>query len=591
MSTPPKPSYPGVGTIVDLLELRAEREPDRTALIFLRDGETDEEPLTYGELARHARSIAVRLRERAAPGDRILLLYPPGLDFVKGIFGCLYAGMVAVPAYPPDPTRLDRSLPRLRAIAGDAQADVVLSTGALVDARELLFGDAEGLRGVSWLASDRVDPAEERAWTGATARADDLAVLQYTSGSTATPKGVMVPHRNVLSSIELRYDISRPLPDDRAVIWLPQFHDFGLFEGTFFPIFADELPRVLMSPVDFLQKPMRWLRAMTRYRAVASAGPNFAFDLCVRRARPEDLEALDLSCWDTAVIAAEPIRRATLERFAKTFAPCGFRRSAFYPCYGLAEATLVVSNRPRHAGDRLLRLDRRALGRRVVSEADAGDAGAVDVASCGHPVPGVDVRVVDPDSGAELDAGRVGEIWVKSPTRCRGYWNRPEETRRCFEARTADGEGPYLRTGDAGFVDDGEIFLTGRLKDLIIIAGRNVYPQDIEATVDAAHPALRPGCGAAVGIEVDGSEQLAVVHEVRAGSEEQVDEIVSAVRRAVSERHRETVHTVALLQPGTVPKTSSGKIQRHACREGLEGLTLACLAVSRFGHVPEAAVA
>ena len=551
-------------SFVEVLRERARRQPDERVFTFLdEEGETH---ATYRELDEGARAVAALLQRHLAPGDRALLLYPPGREYVLGFLGCLYAGVIAVPAYPPDPTRLGRTLPRLQALVADCRATAALTTSPVLDMVGFLTEEAPDLRALRWLATDALESGSADTWSAPRLSSESLAFLQYTSGSTGTPKGVMLSHHNLLHNsglIALGFDAS---PRPVGVIWLPPYHDMGLIGGILQPLYRD-IPTVLMSPLFFLQQPLRWLEAISRHGGTVSGGPNFAYELCIRKTTPEQRAALNLRSWEVAFCGAEPIRQETLERFAEAFAPAGFRREAFYPCYGLAEGTLIVSGGRRAELPVSRHFDRDALLR---GEARASEAG-VSMIGCGQPLEDQEVRIVDPETREPCAPGRIGEIWVRGSSVARGYWARPEDSERVFQARLAgSGEGPFLRTGDLGVLDGGELFVTGRRKDLLIIRGRNHYPQDIELTVERSDPALRPGCGASFSVEVDGEERLVVVHEFadRSGAEpvERAREAIARIRQAVAEQHELGTHAVVLLVPGSIPKTSSGKIQRHACR-------------------------
>ncbi|MEK7327454.1 MAG: fatty acyl-AMP ligase, partial [Chloroflexota bacterium] len=560
------PSAIEPATLVELLRRRALRQPDRRVYTFLVDGEAEEVHLTYEELDRRARRIAAVLQSHKATGERALLLYPPGLDYIAGFFGCLYAGVVAVPAYPPDPARLDRTLPRLQAMIADAQAAIVLTTSPILSLAEFIFTQAPDLGALRWLATDHLPAEAESGWREPVITRESLAFLQYTSGSTRAPRGVMLSHGNLLHNSALIHQAFTATPDEVGVIWLPPYHDMGLIGGIMQPVYGG-FACVLMSPVSFLQYPFRWLSAISRYKATVSGGPNFAYDLCARKITPEQIATLDLSNWSVAFNGAEPIRPETLKRFAETFEPCGFRWEAFYPCYGLAEATLFVSGSARNTQPLLESIQKTALTKNQVVAAGPADPDTQLLVGCGHPAIGESITIVDAESLTEAAPGHVGEIWIASPSIALGYWNQPEETAQTFGAYLADtGEGPFLRTGDLGFIKDGEVFVTGRVKDLIIIRGRNLYPQDIEATVEQAHPAVRPGCAAAFSVDVEGEERLAVVQEVDTRKPVNVEEVASAIRQAVAEAHEVQTQAVVLIAPRTIPKTSSGKIQRHACK-------------------------
>ncbi len=552
-------SQPVVPSVGALLRWRAE-SPSGAGYTFLSEGEV-ESRLTYRELDRRARAIAAQLLRTAAPGDRAVLLFPPGLDFVAAFFGCLYSGVIAVPAYPPS---FRKDLSRLRAILGDADPRVVLAPAETVAKAEA----APDLPPVPWmaLAEEGADEAGDRRLPEI--GPDTVAFLQYTSGSTGDPKGVVVTQGNLLANeavIQRVFDLGA---DSVVVSWLPLYHDMGLIGGMLQPLYAGG-SCVLMSPVSFLQRPRRWLEAISRYRGTVSGAPDFAYDLCVRRIPPAQREGLDLSSWSVAFNGAEPVRAATLERFADAFAPCGFRRTAFSPCYGLAEATLMVAGVAAAEPPAVLAVDAAALAaRRAVPE--TGAAAAVPLAGSGAPALGQEVAVVDPEAGVPCAAGEVGEIWVRGPSVARGYWRRPEETERTFAAHLATGEGPYLRTGDLGFLHGGQLYVTGRLKDLIILRGRNLYPQDIEATVERSAPAFRAGGGAAFAMDLDGQERLVVVQEVEraaaAGGGDGLRPVADALRAAVAEEHEAEVFVVVLVRAGGVPRTTSGKVRRRDCR-------------------------
>lgn len=584
-------------TLVDLLRQRGTPQPDQNAYTFLVDGETAEVSVTYGELDRQARAIGARLQRLGATGQRVLLLYPSGLEYIAAFFGCLYAGAIAVTAYPP---RLNRSLDRLAAIVADARPTVALTTTALLAKTGQWFTQAPRLDTLQWLATDTLADDPEETWQEPAMAGSSLAFLQYTSGSTGTPKGVMLSHTNLLSNVTLLQQASAQTAHATIVGWLPLYHDMGLIGTILYPLYMGR-PGVLMSPMAFLQRPLRWLQAISRSRASISVGPNFAYDLCVRKITPEQRATLDLSCWEMAFNGAEPIRPETLARFARTFAPCGFHHAAFYPCYGLAEATLIVSGGQQTALPVIHTVQKAALEQQQTAIPDVGSDGTKALVGCGQAlVAQQQIRIVNPASRTLCPPDRIGEIWVAGPSVAQGYWNRPEETTQTFRAYTADtGEGPFLRTGDLGFLHHGELFVTGRIKDVIIIRGTNHYPQDIELTVEQCHPSLRPGCGAAFAIEVAGEERLVVVHEVERRTQParqhhperlqmdiapsfepeslepvELDTFIGIIRQTVAEQHGVQVYAIALLKAGSIAKTSSGKIQRYASRVGFLTQTL-----------------
>ncbi|MBZ4422898.1 condensation domain-containing protein, partial [Myxococcus sp. RHSTA-1-4] len=555
-------------TLVELLEARASAQPAARLYSFVEDFEGEESELNRGALQHRARLIGGALQSLGARGERAVLLYPPGLEYISGFFGCLYAGAIAVPAYPPDPTRLERTLPRLLAIIKDAQASVVLTTSWLLSMAEMLFEQAPELKSLRWVATDTLEEDAASVWRAPDVSADSLAFLQYTSGSTGTPKGVMLSHGNLLHNLGLISHAFQADADSVGTIWLPPYHDMGLIGGILQPLYGG-FPVALMSPLTFLKRPLLWLQTLSRHKATISGGPNFAYDLCVRKVTPEEREGLDLSSWRVAFSGAEPIRPETLDRFVEAFGPQGFRRESFYPCYGLAEGTLIVSGGLPSEAPILRTLDSAALEQNRAVE-PGGDVATRTLVSCGRNLPDQEVLIVHPETREILADGQVGEVWVRGPSVALGYWRRTEETEHAFHARpVGGGEHRYLRTGDLGFFQQGELFVTGRLKDLIILRGRNHYPQDLELTADQSHPAIRPGCSAAFALEVEGEERLAVVLEVDPRRMADPAEVIGALRQRLAETHEVQPHTLVLIEPGALPKTSSGKVQRRACRQAL----------------------
>jgi acyl-CoA synthetase (AMP-forming)/AMP-acid ligase II len=558
--------------LVDLLRWRARHQPEKRIYTFLVDGETQEVHQTYKELDQRARAIGAQLQSLGAAGERALLLYPPGLEYIAGFFGCLYAGVIAVPAYPPDPARLNRTLPRLQAMVADAQATIALTTDQILSMAQFLFQQAPDLGSLRWFATDTIADDKGDDWQPPAVTDDALAFLQYTSGSTRMPRGVMLTHTNLLHNLGLISEAFQLRSEDLGVIWLPPYHDMGLIGGILQPVYWG-VRCILMSPLAFLQRPLRWLQAVSRHKATISGGPNFAYDLCARKITPEQRASLDLSHWNVAFNGAEPVRSETMAQFAATFESCGFRHEAFYPCYGLAEATLMVSGNSRTVPPVIHTVRGAALEQNRVEVVSAEDKGARALVGCGQSLVGQRTLAVDPESLTPCPPERIGEIWVAGDSVAQGYWNRSEETEHTFRAHLAGtDEGPFLRTGDLGFIKEGELFVTGRLKDLIIVDGLNHYPQDIERTVEECHRAIRPGCSAAFSVDVKGREQVVIVAEVTAkraqGQALDGAEVIKEIRRAVSAQHDLRVHDVALLKARSVPKTSSGKIQRHACRAG-----------------------
>ncbi len=550
-------------TVVEVLRLRSSTQPDRDAFTFLLDGETEQTTLTYQELDRRSRQIAAQLQALGLTGERALLLYPAGLDFLVAFFGCLYAGVVAVTAYPP---RNERNTPRIKAISIDAQAAIALTTTDILPTVRSLMSQKTDLESLMWLTTDNLAEGIEDSWQEPSIDGDTLAFLQYTSGSTGTPKGVMISHRNLLHNAHTTYQFMEHSPESKFVTWLPMYHDMGLIGGILQPLYGG-FPCIIMPPTSFLQRPYRWLQAISRYKGTTSGGPNFAYQLCTQKITPEQKETLDLSSWSVAFNGAEPIQYDTLERFAAAFADCGFRKEAFYPCYGMAETTLMVSGVQKATSPIIKTVQKSALESNLVVESSVNDEDVYRFVSCGRVIPQQEVAIANPESLSSCKPNEIGEIWVSGPSVGQGYWNRLQETAETFYAYLSDtGVGPFLRTGDLGFLQNNELFITGRAKDLIIIRGRNLYPQDIELTAERSHSALNSGASAAFTVEVDNEERLVIVQELKFRAKPNLSEVISAIRQAVTEEHEVQVYAVVLIKPGSIPKTSSGKIQRRATR-------------------------
>jgi amino acid adenylation domain-containing protein/non-ribosomal peptide synthase protein (TIGR01720 family) len=565
-------------TLVELLRWRAQNQPDKQAYVFLVDGETQEISITYAQLDQRVRAIAAQLQKIRATGERALLLYPAGLEYIAAFLACLYAGLVAVPTYPP---RRNRSDPRIQAIVDDAQATVILTTTQILSDITPRLAHTPTLKNQYWLATDKIANELSAFWQLPAIDSDTLAFLQYTSGSTGQPKGVMVSHGNVLHNSEALKQRAALTSHSLSVSWLPSFHDMGLIDGVLQPLYTG-FRGILMSPMSFLQKPIRWLKAISHYQATHSGGPNFAYDLCVEKITPKQLENIDLSTWSNAYNGSEPIRQETLDRFVQVFKLYGFQPHFFCPCYGLAENTLFVSGALKTKSPIIYEVEKTALqqNRAVVT---ANESMTQKIVSCGQTAPTQKIVVVEPESAFPCLEQEIGEIWISGTSVAQGYWNKPDETQKTFQAYLADtGEGPFLRTGDLGFLKENELFVTGRLKDLIIIRGKNYYPQDIELTVEASDPALISNGSAAFSVAFNGEERLVIVAEVSVGGhgEERketqqndpsksqfYDNVLKSIRQTLSEQHELSVYAVLLLRRGTIPKTSSGKIQRHLCRE------------------------
>ena len=557
-----------VRTLVDLLRWRAESQGEHTAYIFLPDGETEGEHATFAQLDAQARRIAVGLRRLGLSGERAVLLYPPGPTYVAAFFGCLYAGVVAVPAYPP---RNNRGLPRIKSIIEDSGAAIAMTSSGVVSRMRKMFDTLPELAVTELFVSDELEEGLEEEWVPPEIDENSLAFLQYTSGSTGAPKGVMLSHANLLHNSALIQEAFGTSADDVGVIWLPPYHDMGLIGGLLHVVYTGARC-VLMPPAAFLQRPMRWLEAISNYRGTVSGGPNFAYELVAKKATQEEIEKLDLSSWKVAFNGAEPVRAETLEFFSEKFKPAGFDPAAHYPVYGLAEATLIVTGGVQGDGAKVVAFDKKGLEQRRAVEA-SDEATSRELVGCGGALGGQRLAIVDPETGRECGPGEIGEVWVRGPSVAQGYWERPEETERTFGGRIAEtGEGPFLRTGDLGFLHGGQLFIAGRIKDLIIIRGVNYYPQDLELTSERSHPALRVGSAAAFAIEVEGEEQLVVAQELEFRQKPDVAEVTAAIREAIVDEHGILPYAVVLVKPGRIPKTSSGKIQRYATRQKyLEG--------------------
>jgi acyl-CoA synthetase (AMP-forming)/AMP-acid ligase II/acyl carrier protein len=567
--------------IVNLLRFRARTTPDHLA--YHHESRSGDTRLTYAGLDAQARVVAARLQAFSEPGEPALLLYPSGLDFLAGFFGCLYAGVIAVPTHSPEPPLRPqgRSVQRIVGIARDAEPSVVLTTAALGVALRELSTQIPSLAAARWIDTDQETSVRADAWVEPAISAATLAFLQYTSGSTGAPKGVMVSHGNVLANERM---IKATFGHDERTIlgsWLPLFHDMGLIGNILQPLYLG-VPCHFMAPIDFVKRPVRWLEQISRHRVTTTGAPDFAYRLCVDTISDEEKAKLDLSSWNVAYNGAEPVRWETLERFAAAFASCGFRASALSPTYGLAEATLQVAGVSGLDAPLALTVDRRALERGEVvtlgGSADRSLRSARVVVGCGAPCPEQEMAIVNPETRRPVPAGHVGEIWIAGPHVSSGYWRRPDATAERFDLALADDDRAiFFRTGDLGFVGHGQLFVTGRESDLIIVRGANHDPGDIEWTVDRVDPRLRVSC--AVAVDVDQQERLVVVQEIDAvGAVGDVERLWSATRRLISEAHELDLHALILVRPGSIPRTSSGKIQRRVCRDQLLRGELAVLA-------------
>ncbi len=582
-----------LATFVDIVRWQAERIGSWEAFRFLVPAVQSESSIDYTTLDLRIRSVAARLMAAGRPGQRVLVVQQPGMEYIVSLFGCLYAGMVAVPVYPVDVFRLRQTLPRLQAITRDADAAILLTSAeALGITEQRLDGDnspdqtASGDRlGPLWdlchqasLLTDQIDIACADDYRPPAIGAHDLAILQYTSGTTASPRGVALQHRQLMANAKQIYDAYH-VPDAVCVFWLPPYHDMGLVGGLLLPVFAGR-SSVLMSPMSFVQNPISWLEAISTHRGTTTASPNFGYELCLRKIKPEQLESLDLSSLRVAISGAEPIRATTLCNFQQRFAECGLRDTALTPAYGMAEATLAITGKSLETAPRIVAFSATRLhgempcGVRATSVSDSSN-----VVSCGVPLQGTEVHVVDPDTRRILPEGHVGEIWVSGPSVATQYWRKPQLSQTTFNATAQDAfvnrnnqSLPYapvtfLRTGDLGFFYQNELYVSGRLKDLIILSGKNYFAHELEATIQGSHEALKVDGGVAFGCsfgDVD-EERLVIVQEVLRPKRFCLDELVHIIRRALAQQHDLYPAAIVLLPAATLNKTSSGKLQRGDC--------------------------
>jgi acyl-CoA synthetase (AMP-forming)/AMP-acid ligase II len=567
MKTPPSPAA--------MLQARAADAPDRVVFTHLSYDGAEPQTLTYGALYRRAAAVASRLAADGLRGRPVLLVYRPGPEFAPAFFGALMAGAIAVPVPVP---QFSAQYARLEGIAGDCVPGAVLTTSALATSLAARFEAGGFVRGCRWLSTDTLEPTGD--FDSSPAPGSNAALLQYTSGSTSEPRGVAVTHDNLAHNVTT---IVRDLPvpgREPAVAWLPHFHDMGLMAGIVTPIYRD-CPSVLMAPVAFLQRPLRWLEAITRYRAQTSGAPNFAYALLARAAADAGASELDLSSWEVAYVGAEPVRASTLAAFAARFEPYGFRAAAFTPCYGMAEATLLVTSKRRGSSPKVYSLSRAELeaGRALASS----EPGAALLTGCGHPVSATDIQIVDPGERVPLPRGRVGEIWVAGPQVARGYWRASGDDP--FDAVLAGGGGPFLRTGDLGFLsEDGELVFVDRLKDLLIVNGQNHACHDLELTAGTSHPLVSADGCVACSVERDDAPRVTLIAEIPAGAVDEVAAVARAMRAAVFSRHALALHTIAFVAPRKLSRTTSGKLQRRLTAARLAAGDLRVLALD--GELP-----
>jgi len=564
------------GNFVGCLRNLAASRPDDLALVVVeeRSGELIETEITYLAFDQRVRALAALLQGRFDKGDRVLILLDNDSQYAISMFACFFAGVIAVPAFPPESTR-PQHLARLMGIAADAQARGILTASAI---HSLISGAAAQFGVSAVIAVDEADPAQADAWRPQEPALEDVAFLQYTSGSTSSPKGVMVTHGCLMANERAIREGLSIGADDKFGVWSPLFHDMGLIGGLLQPFYSG-IPCVLCSPRFFLERPVRWLEMVSRHRVTISGGPDFAYRLCLDRVKDTQLDGLDLSSWRIAYTGAEPVRHDTMDAFIERYAPAGFDAGAVYPCYGLAEATLFITGGRRGSGMTVNRFDDETLSRRLVTAVADGSA----LVGCGQVPSSHQIRIADPDSGDVAAAAAIGEIWATGPSIAAGYWNKPNETAQAFLER--DGH-RWLRTGDLGFVHEGELFVAGRLKDMIIVRGHNLYPQDIERAVEAEVDAVRKGRVAAFAVNVDGQEGIGIAAEVSRGLQKLIapQALADVLGAVVSEQCGEAPKAIVLLNPGALPKTSSGKLQRGACRKGWMDRSLDAYAIFEGGR-------
>ncbi|MDR3501225.1 MAG: fatty acyl-AMP ligase [Legionella sp.] len=584
-------------SLVSLLEAKARSQPDFPLYTFLSRNTDENRILTLETLAEQARKIAILLQKSTRPGERVIIIYPPGLELIAAFFGCLYAGVIAIPVYPPNTKAL---VTKLHHIIQNSGARVALTTdeilrkvkklrvvkllnktpvlGKMVNHlagptfernSQLLGWDFEKMH---FLVTDYLSDYSDEGWNKPLITPDSLAFLQYTSGSTGKPKGVMVSHGNLLNNLAVMQLRNRSSEDDICVSWLPPYHDMGLIAGILQPLFTG-YPVKLMAPMSFLQRPAAWLEAMSHFRGTITGAPNFAYDLCIDKITDDEKGHLDLSSWRIAATGSEPIRCSTIEKFTNFFEDCGFQADAFYPCYGLAESTLMVTAVDPNEGVQSQLVDNKALSLGQVRYCDASYPHARRLVNCGKPADDFYIMIVNPETLQVCTERKVGEIWVASKSVTQGYWQLPNESKYCFHAKIPGDERTFLRTGDLGYLAEGALYVTGRLKDMIIIRGCNYYPHDLEDIINGCHPLVRMNCGAIFSVEENEQEYLVVVQEIKQHIEAEVArEIIKIIRNRILKEHGITADIVVLAAHKAVPKTTSGKIQRLLCKKNyLEG--------------------
>jgi len=554
-------------TLPDILRRRAEIQKDELLYTFLADGENEKDKYSYQKLDHQAKAIAAEIQKVAKKGDRVLMLYPAGMEYIASLYGCFYSGAIAIPAYPP---RRNRNFFRIQSIINNSGATIAMTTKSIYNLIDRNFADEESLKNIKWIIFEDIDLENAKGWLNPNLIPDDLAILQYTSGSTGTPKGVMVSHGNVMANSEfIRIAFEYKQHNSLAVSWLPSFHDMGLIGCTFQSLYAG-YPTVFMPPVAFLQKPENWFKAVTKYKGTSIGAPNFSYDYCTEKISEEELINYDLSNLDNVFCGAEPIRKETFVNFTEKFKTSGFLKNAFYPCYGLAEGTLIVTGGNNSEEPKYINIDSSTLEKNKIKILEKETENSQSFVSCGHAWTDTKVVLVNPETFEKCKVDEVGEIWVQGSSVCKGYWNNPEETERTFNAYLKDGKtGPFLRTGDLGFFVDDNLYITGRIKDLIIIRGVNHYPNDIEHSIEKCHEALRPNSNAAFSVDINNEERLVIVQELERTYMRNLnsEEVFENIRKQISIEFDLQIYAIVLIKTGSIFKTSSGKIQRRACKK------------------------
>ncbi len=552
---------PQFDSLVDHLAWRAERHPARPLYTFLPDGENEESTLTFQEVDVAARRLAAHLQSFANVGDRALLLFAPSLHYPVAFLACLYAGVIAVPAYPPEPGRPGPAMSRIDTIIPEAEARIILTTSRNRP-QAVLAGERSPyeLDDIRIIATDDVELPSADAYHRPPDLQDRLAFLQYTSGSTGSPKGVMVSHRNLMAHQQLSHLVFNREEESTTVSWLPLYHDMGLIGALLYPLYVGGR-LVLMPPAAFIRRPMRWLEAIHTYRAGVSTAPDFAYQMCLERARDEEIAALDLSCWKLTVCGAEPLRPKTLDDFSRRFERTGFSPKAFLPCHGMAEATLMVTGGVHDRVPPIRWFSDKSIRRRAAALCEPESPGGRAHVSCGRPTDEHDVCIVDPDTCAPLDEGAVGEIWFRGPSVCEGYWNRPKLSEHAFQASRSDGEGPWMRTGDVGFLDDGELFVLGRLHDLLRREGEWIYPHLHEYDLELANLVNGPVVLVADPSSPPSQHRIVAMAEIRKARKSEAESIAERIEQVLNAADL-AVDDIMLLPPRTIGRTSSGKLRR-----------------------------